>query len=221
MDQYILDNLSKKLKIAPLNIVRENFEMGILNVLSQSEISGKMIFYGGTALRLAYGSPRFSEDLDFLMIQKIRTEELNESLTHFIKEYSEASIKDLRDKRNTLFALINIKSHLLKQPLNIKIEIAKRKDGIKYEFIPLASSCSHLQPIVPTIKIESLEKLKQKAIEGREEPRDWFDLWYIRKYLKKPFVVSSQFPFAKKEFKEELKRFLPQDKWVLIDQMMQ
>lgn len=219
MDQYNLQLLVKKLKIAPLNLVRENIELEILNAIAQSKIAGKMVFYGGTALRLAYGSPRFSEDLDFLMIKKIKDQELKNILSNLIKEHEGITLKDFKDKRNTLFALINVKHPTLKHPLNIKIEIAKRKNGISYEFIPLSSPCSHLTPIILTIKIESLKILKKEAIKKREEARDWFDLWYIIKYLKESWRPPRKFPFDKSQFKRELKRFLPQDKWTLIDQI--
>lgn len=219
LDQSNLQILVKNLKIAPLNIVRENVELEILQVIAQSEIAAKVIFYGGTALRLAYGSPRFSEDLDFLMIKQIKAGKLKEVLSDLIKEMPELKLKDFKDKRKTLFALINVRYPTLKHPLNIKLEIAKIKNGVKYEFIPLSSPCSHLAPIVPTAKIESLKKLKAEAIRDREEPRDWFDLWYITKYLKETWSPPLPFPFARKEFKSELKRFLPQDKWRMIDQI--
>lgn len=220
LDQSNLQILAQKLKFAPLNIVRENIELEILNVLAQSDIAAKIIFYGGTALRLAFGSPRFSEDLDFLMIRKIKASELSSLLVRFTSNSKEASIKDFKDKRNTLFALINVKYPNLKHPINIKIEIAKRRNGVRSEFIPLSSPCSHLVPIVSTITIESLENLKEKAIKQRKEPRDWFDLWYIKKYLKKSYQIPREFPFDKKEFKRELKRFLPRDKWNLLDQII-
>lgn len=220
MDQYNLKILTEKLKIAPINIVRENVEMEILNTLTQSELAKKFIFYGGTALRLAFGSPRFSEDLDFLMIRKIRVEELKDVLQNLIEKYPEVSLKDFKDKRKTLFALINVKHPSLKHPFNIKIEVAKRKDGVKFEFIPLSSPCSHLKPLTPTITIESLKKLKEMAIKARGEPRDWFDLWYIVKYLKEPWQPLARLPFDRKEFGRELKRFLPQDKWILINQII-
>lgn len=219
LDQSNLQILAKNLKIAPLNIVRENVELEILQAIAQSEIAAKVIFYGGTALRLAYGSPRFSEDLDFLMIKPIETGKLKEILSNLIRETSGLKLKDIKDKRKTLFALINVRYPTLKHPLNIKLEIAKIKDGVKYEFIPLSSPCSHLAPIMPIAKIESLRKLKAEAIKDREEPRDWFDLWYIIKYLKEPWSPPLPFPFVHKEFKRELKRFLPQDKWRLIDQI--
>lgn len=220
LDQSDLENLTKKLKIAPLNIVRENIELVILNEIAQSEIGTKIIFYGGTALRLAFGSPRFSEDLDFLMIKKVHKKEFKNILLNLVKENKELSLKDLKDKRNTLFALLSIHYPAFKHSLNIKIEIAKRRNGIQFEFIPLASPCSHLKPIVPTITIESLKKLKRAAIKKRNEPRDWFDFWFICKYLKEPWRPPKKFSFDKKEFKREMKRFLPQDKWVLIDQIV-
>jgi predicted nucleotidyltransferase component of viral defense system len=219
LDQYNLENLTKELKIAPLNIVRESVELEILNAIAQSELVKKIVFYGGTALRLAFGSPRFSEDLDFLMIKKIRRKEFKDVLSNLTKETREISLKDFKDKKNTLFALINVRYQTFKHPLNIKIEITKRKNGVKFEFIPLSSPCSHLKPIIPTITIESLKKLKEIAIKKRNEPRDWFDLWFITKYLKEPWKPPKKFPFNKKEFKRELKRFLPQDKWTLIDQI--
>ncbi|MFH1713037.1 MAG: nucleotidyl transferase AbiEii/AbiGii toxin family protein [Candidatus Jacksonbacteria bacterium] len=220
MDQYNLDILHKKLKIASLHIVRENIEAAILNALAQSDIVQKLIFYDGTALRLAYASPRFSEDLDFLMIKKIPAPELRSVLEIFIKDQPGTKLKDFRDKRNTLFALLNFKTILLKHPLNIKIEIANRKNGVDHEFIPLSSSCSHLAPIMPTATMESLERCKIDAINNRKQPRDWFDLWYISKYLKKPFQPPKRFPFEKEVFRYELKRFLPKDKWILIDQLL-
>ena len=220
MDQYNLQLLAKKIKMAPLNIIRENIELEILNAIAQNGLAIKVIFYGGTALKLAYGSPRFSEDLDFLMIKKVKSQELKDVLLNLIKEHEGVALKDFKDKRNTLFALINVKHQTLKHPLNIKIEIAKRKNRVQYEFIPLSSPCSHLTPIIPTIKIESLKKLEKETIKRRKEVRDWFDLWYIAKYLKEPWRPPQKFPFDKREFRRELKRFLPQDKWILIDQII-
>lgn len=228
MDQFNLRLLSEKLKIAPLNIVRENIEIEILNFLAKSDTAKKVIFYGGSALRLAYGSPRFSVDLDFLMIEKVKDSELKNILMALIKEHNEIitqidykiTLKDFKDKRNTLFALINIEHPSLKHHLNLKIEVSKRKNNVRYEFIPLSSPCSHLTPIIPTCTIESLKELKEEALKRRKEPRDWFDLWYVSKYLKEPFYPPRKFLFEKKEFKRELKRFLPQNSWILIDQML-
>ena len=47
------------------NIVREYFQHLFLSQLYRMEKSDNLLFKGGTALRIIYGSPRFSEDLDF------------------------------------------------------------------------------------------------------------------------------------------------------------
>jgi len=219
MDNYLLEKLTREIKISPLNIIRENAEVIFLDKLGQSNFAGKLIFYGGTSLRLSFGSPRFSEDLDFLMTGIITENALKELLTDLSAENPGFSLKDIKQKRNTLFALVNVTHSYLKHPINIKIEISRKENGVKAEYVPLSSPCSNLAPIILTANIQSLEKLKTEAIRGRTDAKDWFDAWYIAKYLKKTFVSPVAFPFDAKEFKRELKRFLPQNKWALIDQI--
>src|SRR4030042_4590178 len=47
------------------NIVREYFQNLFLSQLYKIEGAENILFKGGTALKIIYGSPRFSEDLDF------------------------------------------------------------------------------------------------------------------------------------------------------------
>lgn len=47
------------------SILKEYLQYKILNSIFNSEYAGKLAFLGGTALRIIYGSTRFSEDLDF------------------------------------------------------------------------------------------------------------------------------------------------------------
>ena len=52
----------------PIRVALENemLAMGALNVLHECKLlHDDAVFIGGTALRLAHNSPRFSEDLDF------------------------------------------------------------------------------------------------------------------------------------------------------------
>lgn len=46
-------------------IVKELLHYDILLAVSRSEIGRRLVFQGGTALRLCYGGQRYSEDLDF------------------------------------------------------------------------------------------------------------------------------------------------------------
>jgi predicted nucleotidyltransferase component of viral defense system len=220
MDELLLNNLAQKLKIAPLNIIREEVEMLLLLHIAEEPFAKNLIFYGGTALRLAYNCPRFSEDLDFLMPHPVKESELEKALRKSVGQYPGLSLADLKEKRNTLFALIKLQIPLLKHPLSIKIEMSKRQNGIKKEFKPLASPCSPLQPVLYTATLESLELAKNRALKGRNSPRDWFDAYYIAALMRKPFKPPVNFNYDKTEFKRELKRFLPQDKWALIDELL-
>ena len=46
-------------------MLREYLQYKILEILSNSEFSNKLIFMGGTCLRIVHSNTRFSEDLDF------------------------------------------------------------------------------------------------------------------------------------------------------------
>ncbi|PIS14651.1 hypothetical protein COT64_01510 [Candidatus Shapirobacteria bacterium CG09_land_8_20_14_0_10_39_12] len=71
MDEDTVRELVKKLNTFPENVVREEYETIFLKALLESRWGKCLVFKGGTALRLAYQSLRFSEDLDFALIRKI------------------------------------------------------------------------------------------------------------------------------------------------------
>ncbi|MCR5078366.1 MAG: nucleotidyl transferase AbiEii/AbiGii toxin family protein [Bacilli bacterium] len=50
--------------------IRETLQELILAALSKTDFFKKAAFYGGTALRIFYGLPRFSENLDFSLVKK-------------------------------------------------------------------------------------------------------------------------------------------------------
>ena len=60
------------------SILTEYLQYKILNTIFNSEHADKLAFLGGTALRIIYGSTRFSEDLDFdnLALSKVEFEDL-------------------------------------------------------------------------------------------------------------------------------------------------
>jgi len=47
------------------NLLREYLQYKILQIIFDSEYASKLVFLGGTALRIVHGNTRFSEDLDF------------------------------------------------------------------------------------------------------------------------------------------------------------
>src|SRR3989338_7514835 len=60
-----LRELAVKKQTTELNIRREYVQHIFLSYFYQQQQSENIFFKGGTALRLIYNSPRFSQDLDF------------------------------------------------------------------------------------------------------------------------------------------------------------
>jgi len=60
-----IKNLSRKFDIDEVTVLREYFEVLFLAYLYSFKESSKILFKGGTSLRLLLNSFRFSEDLDF------------------------------------------------------------------------------------------------------------------------------------------------------------
>jgi len=220
MNQRELNNLIEKIKISKDQILQEEVEMIFLNELAKSSIGSKIIFYGGTALRLAYNSPRFSEDIDLLRIKKIKFSEFEKFIKQIIKENQNWKLKDLKNKKQTIFALILIKDEKLKHNFSLKIEIHKpvKKIKMENELKIIKSITSILNPLllVPTLK--ELKKLKEQALIKRKKARDIFDLWYISQSLRENFILPKK-EFSKKEFKNELQVFLPKKYYPIIEQL--
>ena len=217
-----IKKLSKNIGIAALNIIRENIEIEILDGLSRSELSERVIFYGGTAIRLAYNGPRFSEDLDFIFENhhKQDAQELENILKNVSTNNEGIIIEEVLEKRNTLFGLIHISNSLLKHSIRIKIEISKKSHEQKSEYLMLSSPCSILNPIVKTSILNSLIQNKLLAIKHRNEPRDWFDLWFMSKKTNSIHKPGKSLPFNKKELESELKRWLPKSFWRIIPEVI-
>ncbi len=78
-----------ELGIEPRSVVREYLQARILGSLQRAGAMMSIAFHGGTALRLLYGLPRFSEDLDFALEDPNRGFTLRDGL-RFIRSELEA-----------------------------------------------------------------------------------------------------------------------------------
>jgi predicted nucleotidyltransferase component of viral defense system len=213
----------RELGISADQILREEAEMEILDALAKDKISQRLIFYGGTALRLAYGCPRFSEDVDLL--------DLNNALN--FSDFKEFAIKiaesregwrlaDLKNKRKTIFALINIRDEKIKHAFSIKIEIHKPagKVSLDYGLRLLKSPVSPAEPLLLVPELYELKRLKIDALGNRKKARDFFDLWFIAQLMREEFSLPENNPgFSEREFKNELKVFLPRKYYAVIDEI--
>lgn len=222
MNETQLNISIKEFGIARDQILREEAEMEILAHLSQDKLGAKVVFYGGTALRLVYGSPRFSEDIDLLMIKKTSLAEFRNFVAKVVAQNDTWLTKDLKEKRQTMFALININDAKLKHPFSIKIEVHKPTDRIQLEteLSLVKSPLSTAEPLLLVPTLPSLQRLKEAALVDRKKSRDVFDLWYIAKSLRKNFVLPKKIPsYGQREFINELQVYLPKKYYPVIKQL--
>lgn len=172
-----------------LNRLREYVQAYVLRSLHEQEAFEAMAFVGGTALRFLEGLPRFSEDLDFSIIDPGAYEP---------ERWLAKVRRDLELSRFEARVTLNVKktvhvgwiriadllvraglSHRVEQNLSIKLEIDTRPPS----GAELAATVvtRHLTFAVRHHGVSSLMAGKVHALLTRSysKGRDWFDLvWY-------------------------------------------
>ena len=129
-----LDKLARQFQTGVFpNIVREYFQHVFLGELYKLPEAEKLLFKGGTALRMIYGSPRFSEDLDFSLfgVPQNQTESFVEGLfVNVLAKIERVGIKvEIGAKSNATtggyFGVATFKMFEY-QPLGVEINISGR-----------------------------------------------------------------------------------------------
>ena len=218
MDKNLAEQFSKELKININQIVREYWEMLILKELAESPLGEKLVFIGGTALRLAYNSPRFSDDLDFYLKKKISFDDFKKIIKDIAKKYN-LEISDLQNKKFTFLAEFKIKEDFLTLPFSLKIEIRKKILKKGFELRLLNSPISNFNVLLFVLDLKTIKKFKKLAFKNRKEPRDLFDLWFISQKLKEQFK-KPKIKIDKKIIKQTLNKYLPVNYHKIIDDLI-
>jgi predicted nucleotidyltransferase component of viral defense system len=180
MERSIARQKARELQVDETQVVREYWEVIILKGLFDSSSGKDIIFKGGTALRFAYGSPRFSEDLDFSLIHdSVKGKFLNLS-GKITAPFPELVLTDVEEKYYTYLAEIKVTQDYLPLPFRIKIEISKRKTkNYQWKLQLLESSVTTVQVLGQVGTLEQIYQDKLACLRGRAKAKDLFDLWYI------------------------------------------
>lgn len=145
------------------------------------------IFKGGTALRIVYKSPRYSEDLDFNSNLPIR--EAESILKNLVSEMSrfgiETEIRDFKGNPKQGFGFrLSYKGPLYdgrpQTKSSVRIDVSLRGEKLDIEKPLLHSEYPDLGNFV--VAVASLEHLfaeKIRALLIRGKPRDLYDVWFL------------------------------------------
>jgi predicted nucleotidyltransferase component of viral defense system len=221
MDQRLAESLARQLKIAVEPIVREEYELLILRELLETPLGHALVFKGDTALRLAYGSPRFSDDLDFSLLGPVSEGAFVRAAEAVAKVSSQLTLVEALAKQFTLFALFKVAEPYLAYAFSIKVEVSTRPEtwqrGSDFDLRLLTSPVTPLSVLAQVATLERMWTDKEAALSARHEPRDLYDLWFIAQKLRRPFTPDLS-GLDRQALRRELRKYLPMSQWEVIEQ---
>jgi predicted nucleotidyltransferase component of viral defense system len=228
IEKWQVQNLAVNWQTTADNVVREYFQQLFLSRLYQNKDSDGLLFKGGTALRIIWQSPRFSEDLDFsginIAIKGIEAL-LEEALAKIELEGVHAEIIESKSTSGGYLAIFQFETGEYKS--RIQVEISLRNGKKWFGTAALVRSDLVIPYTLIHLKEEILVAEKIHACLTRGEARDFYDLYFIlRSHLafKEAFIQDKQLKAkilkvvksGKLDFKRELKVFLPINQHMVI-----
>ncbi|MBL7542651.1 MAG: nucleotidyl transferase AbiEii/AbiGii toxin family protein [Bdellovibrionaceae bacterium] len=209
MNQAVMDMLGQY-KISTSadaeNALKEIIQEIALLGLHRANFFEKAAFYGGTALRILYSLPRYSEDLDFTLFQPDKNYSLSPYLSAIEKELNaygfevnvETVDKKIKSDIESAFIKANTKIHLMKiktmkafeqkaqstSKLQIKFEVdTDPSTGFAVEARYLLKPTSF--PVIslkkPDLFAGKIHALLYRKWKNRVKGRDFYDyIWYLK-----------------------------------------
>lgn len=216
MTQEQIRKLSVKLQTSDFNVAQEYCQHIFLSQFYQLSQSENIFFKGGTALRIIFDSPRFSEDLDFS--SNLSVEVLESLLIATLKNMQNFNIKtDLQESKATSGGFLAIFiCKFFDFSIQLRLEISNRK---KTKFIgELHAIVSDFLPSYTLVCLNAKQLIGEKiqAALSRQKPRDFFDIYFLLRgrlimpeQKNKLAEIKSLILKSDINFSGELKRFLP------------
>ncbi|MCW8795799.1 MAG: nucleotidyl transferase AbiEii/AbiGii toxin family protein [Chlorobium sp.] len=195
--RQMLENYDITTVEGAVNGLREVMQEVALAGLYRGGFFDKAAFYGGTCLRIFYGLPRFSEDLDFSLLATDADFSLEPCFKAVREEFSALGLYvEISAKKKTVRT--GIESAFLKSDTRIFSFAVHADKIIKIKFEvdtvpPLGFATEEkllLQPfsfyvkcfILPDLFAGKMHALLFRKWKSRVKGRDWFDFeWYVRK----------------------------------------
>jgi len=154
---------------------QEQFEIEVLEYLNRKRFLDKIVFGGGTMIRLCYGLDRFSADLDFWITKKLDTAKLFGEIKNYLSQ--NYTLTDAQNKYYTMLFELKSKDY----PRRLKIEIRKEKKTIETEKAIAYSQFANSQILLTTVALDEMMKSKIEAFLERKEIRDVYDIEFLFK----------------------------------------
>lgn len=178
----------EKLKPFKQNILREYLQYKILEIIYSSEFEEKLVFMGGTAVRILHGNTRFSEDLDFdnVGLSHIEFDVLAETIRRTLGQEGYA-VETKNIFRSAYTCIIKISDLLFDYGLTshqaekILIKINAEPQNANYQPEKVIINKFDVFLRINTVPAEILLAQKLSAVFGRKRAmgRDFYDVVFL------------------------------------------
>ncbi len=155
----------------------------------------KMAFKGGSCIRKAYiDNYRFSDDLDFTLLENCNLSDLKSKIQKTIKKTRNSSgisfLDDLKSEEVKNGYVFIIYFRILRSsgdPHKIKMDITKKENEIIFDPVQKRDILhKYSDKINEQINVYTLEEIfteKTRSLFERTRPRDLYDVWYLNKKI--------------------------------------
>lgn len=221
IDAKIIRELANRYQTTADNTVREYFQHLFLSHLYRHKEADRFLFKGGTALRIVWQSPRFSEDLDFTGVgTRARDIEstLEKTLVEVEREGIHVKIDEAKKTSGGYFSIIQFEGNGNRGEIQLEVSLRPTEKAkgvtslIASDFLP-PFTLIHLEEKI-------LVQEKANAILTRAKARDFYDLYFILRsrlafnevFAKDKTLKAKLLKAIERQrlnLKTELKRFLP------------
>lgn len=202
-----------------VNVAREYVQHLFLRSLYTISEANSLLFKGGTALRIVYNSPRFSEDLDFSTFG-LTVEQVERLFLQTLADLEQSGLSLTLDEKSHETsggyygeARVIIYEYTVILEINVNAKVGDCVGEFKLIHNELVPNYG-LQMLPESVLVEE----KIQALLTRRKPRDFYDLYFMlranvvplaqRNLLGQAFAVVEA---TEIDFRQELTLFLPQD----------
>jgi len=195
-----------------LNALKEVYQEIVLLGLYRGGFFQKAVFYGGTALRILYELDRFSEDLDFSLLQKDDKFDIEKYFPFIVDEFealgltisllkksksNTSNIESAFLKNDTSIHTLDIQTPNLSnlyssvhsgKKLKIKIEV-DLNPALNFQTtshtLLLPTTFNIVAMTLPNLFAGKIHALLFRNWKNRVKGRDWYDFeWYVKRATK-------------------------------------
>ena len=215
--------LAARLQTTELNVRREYCQHLFLSCFYQQSLADQVYFKGGTALRMIYNSPRFSEDLNFSASSTdihALEEAVVDALSEITRENVDVDIAEAKTTSGGYLAIITFQG--ADAPIAVQLEISLREGEKRGEAVTIVSDFLPAYTIMALATDQLIEE-KIRALLSRQKARDFYDLYFLLRANLLPAARRDVLPLALEtvrsstiDFERELKGFLPRSHWAII-----